>query len=154
MHAPTHISATLKAGDASQLREEDIPQLPEWFPLPAHDDDGREIPRDSSQRAALRRARARLEAVSGPYDERREHIRLNADGSPPRELVLLEGRCIYVLDELQTNKHHAVYRYSPQLSLMHPAAMRAVEDGFNEYGKQYATEARHDDENALGLELR
>lgn len=152
MHA--HIRATLKSGDASKLRDEDLPSLPAWFPLPMLDDDGREIAIDSAQRDALRAARARLEALQGPFDGRRELVALQRDGSPPRELVLLEGRCIYTLDELESNKHHATYRYSPQLSLMHHNAMRAVEDGFNEYGKQYAQEARHDDENADGYQYR
>jgi hypothetical protein len=32
--------------------------------------------------------------------------------------------------------------------------MRAVEDGFNEYGQQYALEAAHDDTSAMGYAQR
>jgi hypothetical protein len=148
MHA--WMPCRLMSGHAHELRDEDLPRLPEWFPLPARDDDGNEITHTSEQRAALRRAHARSEALQGPFDGRREQIRRNPDGSPPDSIVMLDGSCLYVLDEQQTTKECAVYRYSPQLSLMHKRAMQAVEDGFHEYGQNYALEARNDDATQLG----
>lgn len=153
--ARTHMRCALTGGDASKLRDEDLPTLPDWYPLPAREDDGTLLAAlDEPSRAKLRHARAVSEALQGPFDGRRESIILDRDGTPPRHLSMLDGRCMYVLDDELSNKDCAVYRYSPQLSLMHRKAMQAVEDGFNEYGRDYALEAQHDDENALNLDKR
>lgn len=149
-----YMHATLKCGDPAKLRDEDLPNLPSWFPLPPRDDDGREIVQSDEQRAALRRARAVVEAVTGPLDGRREQVRVDAAGRPPSQIVLVDGTCIYTLSVVESNKHHAVYRYSPQLSLMHKRVMRGIEDGFTEYGRDYALEASHDDTDAIGYSNR
>jgi hypothetical protein len=150
-----YLHCTLREAAPHTIDDELLPKLPQWFPLPPVDDDGNRLaPLDEAERTRQRRARALVEACTGPLDGRREQVRVDASGAPPSQIVLLDGRCIYVLSVDESNKHHAIYRYSPQLSLMHHAAMRAVEDGFNEYGQQYALEAAHDDTSAMGYAQR
>lgn len=153
--ADPYMHATLKCADPRLLDDELLPNLPQWYPLPPKDEQSDPLPAYTpEQRDRERRQRAIIEAITGPYDNRREQVRLSQTGAPPPQIVMADGRCIYVLSESESNKHHAVYRYAPKLSLMHPAAMRAVEDGFNEYGRDYAMEASHDDTSAMGYAER
>lgn len=135
---------------ATPLDDEYLPKLPAWYPLPARDEYGELLPEQptEAERDAERRSRAIVEAIEGPIDNRRDHVQLDRDGYPPKEVTLVEGRCVYVLSEAESNRRHAVYRYSPQLSLMHASIVKGVEDGFNERGEQYALEASKDDEHA------
>lgn len=150
-----YMHARFLPADATTLRPEDLPSIPDWFPLPPKDDDGNPLaayPPD--ERARLRHARQVVEACEGPHDGKREQVRLNPDGSPPDAIVLYDGTVLYVRDDTAGTKHQLAYRYSPQLSPMHPKAMAAVTEGFREYGQEYAVEAAHDDTTQLGYSER
>ena len=131
------------------LDDEYLPKLPAWFPLPARDEQGELLPQQPTEdeRTGARRARALVEACEGPLDNTRGKVRLDFAGVPPAELVVCDGTVVYVRADAESNARHVVYRYSPQLSSIHAQSMRAVEDGFNEYGEQYAMEASKDDEH-------
>ena len=138
-----------------QLRPQDLPSLPEWFPLPPRDESGDLLPPHTpEQRDQLRRARAIVEAVTGPADGMRNQVRVSGSGAPPEQIVMYDGSVVYVLDPSASTKHQAAYRYSPALSHVHAGAMRAVEEGFREYGQQYAMEASTDDTSQLGYAQR
>ena len=156
-----YVHARLMPADPGKLRAEDMPVIPEWWPLPrarelrlVPADDGSPTDDTTENCNRVRHARAVAEACEGPMDGQRKQVRREADGSPPAQLVLFDGLCVYVRDDSLSNRHQAAYRYSPQLSPMHPRAMRAVEDGFSEYGKSYAEGAREDDTDAPGYASR
>jgi hypothetical protein len=132
------------------LDESLMPKLPAWYPLPARDENGELLPEqpDEAERARQRHARAVLEACQGPIDNTRGQVALDVNGEPPAEQTLVEGRCVYVRCDDESNRRHVIYRYSPQLSLIHSEVIRGVEAGFNEHGQDYALEASHDDEHA------
>ncbi len=149
MGTPYELPMTFKCA-MPPLDPEYLPQLPHWFPLPARDDLGELLPEqpDEEHRSLIRRGRALAEALAGPMDGQRGKVKLDANGVPPAELTLVDGRVVYVRADAESNDRHVVYRYSPQLSTIHRLNMRAVEEGFAEYGQQYAMEASRDDEHA------
>jgi hypothetical protein len=137
------------------LRREDMPTLPAWYPLPPQDEDGSYLPAlPEEERARLRHARAVLEATEGPHDGRRQQVRVTESGAPPAQVVMYDGTVVYRLSLVESNKHQATYRYSPQLSHIHRGNMAAVEEAFHELGEKYAQEASHDDTTAMGYQER
>lgn len=150
-----YMHARFLPADASKLRPEDLPSIPDWFPLPPKDEQGNPMPPlTAEQRTEQRRGRQVMDACEGPHDGKRESVRLNADGSPPDAIVLYDGTILYVRDDTASTKHQLAYRYSPQLSPAHPKLMAAVAEGFREYGREYALEAAHDDATQLGYSER
>lgn len=150
-----YLHARFLPADPTTLRPEDLPVLPAWYPLPPKDETGQALPPHTpEERNHLRHARAVAEACEGPHDGRREQVRVSESGAPPAEVVLYDGLVVYVRDDAASTKHQVAYRYSPQLSPVHGKSMRAVQDGFNEYGKDYAQEAQHDDPSALYADRR
>lgn len=146
----TSLPCTFRPALPDWITDDLMPRIPAWWPLPARDEHGELLPEQptEAERAEQRRARALLEACTGPIDNTRGRVMLDRDGNPPAEQTLVEGRCVYVRVNAESNRRHVIYRYSPQLSLIHAECVRAVEDGFAEYGLEYALEASHDDPDA------
>lgn len=137
-----YMHARLLPADPSQLRPEDLPTLPHWYPLPARDDAGNLQPSlPEQERNRARHARAVAEACEGPRDGQREQVRVDGSGMPPPELLLYDASVVYVLRADESTDRQATYRYSPQLSHMHKGSMAAVTAGFAEHGQQYAMTA-------------
>lgn len=163
MARPTspYISAVFRPADPSKVDRDDLPTLPAWWPLsgakelrlnPADEDS----PTDESpeNRVRVRTGRQLAEACEGPMDGQRQDLRREADGAPPRLVVLFDGSMVYLRSDAESTQHVAVYRYAPHLSPAHRKMMAAVADGFNEYGQTYAEGARHDDTSAPGYSSR
>lgn len=145
--------ATLKCADPEKLREEDLPVIPAWWPLPG----SRDLTTDDPtmpvlDRETVRRGRRITEAVAGPWDGQTVRVTSVAE-APPERMLLGEGAAVYTLDPT-SGRDHLIYRYSPQLSSVHQGSMRAVEDAFREMGPDYAEEARQDDTSAHGYQDR
>lgn len=133
--------AQLKPADARRVPPEHLPRIPSWWPLQPAD----AAPMTDEQRAARRHARAVREACAGPFDEQRLAVELDEQGRPPRQFVPLERRDVrYVLDERESTRNRAVYRYDTSCEL-HSSSMRAVEAAFDEVGPQYTHASREDD---------
>ena len=76
-----------------QLRPQDLPSLPEWFPLPPRDESGDLLPPHTpEQRDQLRRARAIVEAVTGPADGMRNQVRVSGSGAGDHRYTRLGRR--------------------------------------------------------------
>ncbi|MGL5910478.1 MAG: hypothetical protein ACRCZP_10795 [Phycicoccus sp.] len=150
MSDPLYIPARLGPADAMRVLAEDLPVIPDWWPVPGVGG----VSDDIDSRRTVRRARQLSEACQGPEDTRRGEVRREPDGAPPQLLRFHDNLFTYRLDEKATTKERAVYRYSPPESPGHRAAMRAVEEGFGEYGKRYTEEATHDDTTAVGYDKR
>jgi hypothetical protein len=87
-----YMHARFLPADADQLRPEDLPAIPDWFPLPPKDEQGNPLPPHTpEQRNQLRHGRAVADACEGPYDGKRESVRCGADGTPPPQIILYDG---------------------------------------------------------------
>lgn len=138
----------LQPARCGSLKAEHIPRLPDWFPLdPGPDDHGRPQPRLSdAQRTEQRRIRQLTEATLGPYDGQRMAVSFDDQEGPPRRFAPMENPHVwYQLDEHDSNEHVLVYRYDVD-SPIHVASMRAVEDAFNQVGRDYTIAAREEDD--------
>lgn len=146
---PRYLAARFLPADVTKLRVEDLPVLPDWFPLPPKGDNGeRMAPVSPDERAHLRTGRAIAEASEGPHDGKREQVMLNHDGTPPDTILLYDSSIVYTLDRQLSTDKMLTYRYTPQLSHAHSGLMAAITEGFHEYGADYAQEASTDDATA------
>ncbi len=135
------LTVTFQPAHTAHLRDADLPDLPAWFPPPSDDC------HTDADRYRARVLRARLEASRGPLDGRKER-RAYGDGEQPEPLLSIAGGFTYRLDRHSSGPHQTVYRYAPDLSPGHPAAMAGVAEAFHEVGEQYAAEAREGDRPA------
>lgn len=132
------LTVVFQPAHAAHLRDADLPALPSWFPPPSP-----ECYTDADRHRA-RVTRAREEAARGPLDARKER-RVYGDGEQPEPLLSIAGGFTYRLDRHSSSPHQVVYRYAPDLSPGHPAAMAGVVEAFEEVGARYAAEAREGD---------
>lgn len=153
---PRYLAARFLPADVTKLRVEDLPTIPEWWPLPVRDPEtGNLLPAlEPEARKQARTDRAISEAVQGPHDGKREQVMLNHDGTPPEQVLLYDASVVYVLDQGLSTSKMLTYRYTPQLSHVHRGLMAAVTDGFQEHGQAYAMEASTDDTTAMGYQER
>lgn len=138
----TQLPAVMKAAHVSDLRTHHVPRIPEWWPLPP--EDAGLVPPTEEERARARRIRQVQEATQGPVDGARYVVQLNPDGTPP-ETFAVGGApgTRYRLSRAESTRRTLVYRYDVDCP-DHQALMRAVEDGFTEYGRDYTMAARED----------
>lgn len=132
------LTVMFQPAHAAHLRDADLPALPAWFPPPSPDC------HTETDRARARATRARDEARVGPLDGRKDR-RVFGDDEKPEPAVSIAGGFTYRLDRNSSSPHQVVYRYAPDLSPGHPAAMAGVVEAFEEVGAQYAAEAREGD---------
>lgn len=145
------IAARFLPADPARVNREHHPRLPDWWPLPGakvlrrDPEDEATLDESPANRARVRWAQALKEACEGPHDSPTLMQVEYRGAEPPPTLTVDDGRTTYVRSDAESNRHVAVYRYSPGDSLGHALYMRAVEDGYAEYGRTYAEGARHDD---------
>lgn len=142
--------AELLPARPSALRAEHVPNVPEWFPLDRGPDENGEPrpPYTDAERRELRQRWRRNEACTGPFDRQRVVVTFDEQTGPPQSFVPVGSPSVrYVLDRDDSTEHKLAYRYDPTCA-MHAPAMRAIEEAFTEYGREYAIastqEATHD----------
>lgn len=142
----------LQAARIEDVAPDDLPVIPEWWPLdrPATEDSEAIVYTDE-QRALVRRTKAMTDARRGPFDGQTIGVLVPPD--PPDRVTFCGGGYVYELSATESDAHSLVYRYSPHASRSHRAAMEQITEGFQEYGREHVLAAQHQAAEHDGIDV-
>lgn len=135
------LPAKLQAARREDVRREDLPTLPAWYPADRPPtEDAPALVYTAETRAAARAEQAMTEARRGPMDG--AVVMVACPHGPPETLAVHQG-FTYRLAVAESKPDWLVYRYAPHLSPAHARTMReAVEVPYAEHGLGYVQDAQ------------